>query len=172
MSETTHSPAAQSASSSPSEPQWRLRQARSTDAAVVASAVRDLLLELGGTPSALSAMTDAASTLIDDPTAGVVLLAESRAEMVGVLAVSWQLAIHVPGRYALIQDLWVHPDWRDRAVGSGLLAALFELAADSGLQRVEVGLPRESFTRFAATEAFYVRNGFQANGPRMRKALP
>ena len=31
-----------------------------------------------------------------------------------MLAASWQRAIHVPGRYATIQDLWVTPAWRSR----------------------------------------------------------
>ena len=64
--------------------------------------------------------------------------------IVGVLAASWQHAIHVPGRYGTIQDLWVHPDWRSRAIGRELLAAFFELAREEGAKRVEVGLPRET----------------------------
>ncbi|HXB64855.1 MAG TPA: GNAT family N-acetyltransferase [Solirubrobacteraceae bacterium] len=91
--------------------------------------------------------------------------------LVGVLAMSWQSAIHIPGRYALIQDLWVRPRWRGSGVGAGLLAALFALARARGAARVEVGLPRESFAGIAATEAFYVANGFTALGPRMRRDL-
>jgi GNAT superfamily N-acetyltransferase len=134
-------------------------------------AVRELLLELGATPAALPEMEAAARVLLDDPTAGVVLVADARDGVVGVLAASWQTAIHVPGSYALIQDLWVHPRWRGKQVGRGLLDALLELAGTKGLQRAEVGLPRESFAQFAATEAFYLGNGFTQNGPRMRRML-
>ncbi len=149
-----------------------VRRAERTDVDAVAAAVRELLAELDGTPSAPAAMRAAARTLIDSPWAGAVLVAEGEGrEMVGVLGASWQMAIHVPGSYALIQDLWVRPDWRDRAVGSSLLDALCELARSRRFVRVEVGLPRESFARFAATEAFYVGNGFTANGPRMRRLL-
>lgn len=154
-----------------------VRRAERTDVEAVAAAVRELLAELDGTPSAPAAMRAAARTLIDSPWAGAVLVAEAdaeaeaEAEIVGVLGASWQMAIHVPGSYALIQDLWVRPDWRDRAVGSRLLDALFELARSRRFVRVEVGLPRESFARFAATEAFYLGNGFTPNGPRMRRLL-
>jgi GNAT superfamily N-acetyltransferase len=158
-----------------------VRRAERTDVDAVAAAVRELLAELDGTPSAPAAMRAAARTLIDSPWAGAVLVAEAdagtdaeaeaEAEIVGVLGASWQMAIHVPGSYALIQDLWVRPDWRDRAVGASLLEALFELARSRRFVRVEVGLPRESFARFGATEAFYVGNGFTANGPRMRRLL-
>ncbi len=97
--------------------------------------------------------------------------AHALGSLVGVLGMSWQSAIHTPGRYALIQDLWVHREWRGRGVGAGLLAALFELARGRGAVRVEVGLPRESFAGIAATEAFYIANGFTALGPRMRRDL-
>ena len=39
------------------------------------------------------------------------------------------------------------------------------------MARVEVGLPRESFPAIDATAAFYRANGFEALGPRMRRAL-
>ena len=73
--------------------------------------------------------------------------------MLGVLGASWQTAIHAPGVYALIQDLWVHSDWRSRSVGSSLLIALFEVVRSREITRIEVGLPRESFAHFTATEA-------------------
>jgi branched-chain amino acid aminotransferase len=161
---------AETPSTAPSH-DWTVRSAGHEDVEAVAEAVRELLLELGGTPCERSAMQAVARALIDDPTAGAVLLAEADGALVGVLASSWQMAIHVPGTYALIQDLWVHPDWRGRSVGGGLIAALSELARGRGAVRVEVGLPRESFPSFAATEAFYVRSGFTANGPRMRLGL-
>jgi acetoin utilization deacetylase AcuC-like enzyme/GNAT superfamily N-acetyltransferase len=147
---------------------WRVRAAGQDDVQMVAAAVRELLIELDGVPGELSAMQAAASALIDTPSAGAVLVAEAEGELVGVLAASWQTAIHVAGAYALIQDLWVRPDWRNEAIGKGLLDALFALARSKRLARVEVGLPRESFARFAATERFYLSNGFAPNGRRMR----
>jgi branched-chain amino acid aminotransferase len=104
---------------------------------------------------------------------GALLVAEAGGEggIVGVLAASWQHAIHVPGRYGTIQDLWVHPAWRSQAIGRDLLAAFYELAREEGAKRVEVGLPREDFPSLAQTEAFYSANGFVHLGPRMRRVL-
>jgi GNAT superfamily N-acetyltransferase len=150
---------------------WHVRRATNRDVTAVAAAVGELLRELGSTPPSLPAMETTARTLLDDSRAGALFLAEGDGAIVGVLAVSWQSAMHIPGRYALIQDLWVQPSWRSGGVGAGLLASLFELARERGLARVEVGLPGERFSDLAATEAFYLANGFTPLGSRMRRGL-
>ncbi len=175
-----HPPAVEASTSS----EWSVRAATADDVEAVAGAVRALLLELDGrrdravadrpgrTPTSAAAMEDATRTLIASPWEGAVLVAQARVAIVGVLAASWQMAIHVPGSYALIQDLWVDPAWRGQAVGAGLVEALVELARGRHMERVEVGLPRESFSSFSATEGFYLSNGFTPNGPRMRRRIP
>lgn len=151
---------------------WQVRRATHDDAPAVAAGVRELLIELGGTPPATPALERAARALLDDQQGGALLVADAAGEIVGVLGASWQTAIHVPGRYVLIQDLWVQPCWRGRAIGAGLLAALFELARARQVVRAEVGLPQERYARLAATEAFYLGNGFTPLGARMRRILP
>src|SRR5438128_12259425 len=89
-------------------PRARVRVATDDDVPVVAAAVRELLLELGATAPSVRAMQTAAQALIDDRGTGVLLVAEAEGNIVGVLAASLQTAMHVPGRYVLIQDLWVH----------------------------------------------------------------
>ena len=149
----------------------RIRLAQVQDAAAVAAAVRELLLELSGDAPPPQALERAARALLEDPAAGAVLLASEGEQIAGVLSASWQLAIHVPGRYALIQDLWVAPDRRGAAIGRELLLALFALAEEREIVRVEVGLPSERFAGLRATEAFYLDNGFSQLGPRMRQML-
>jgi GNAT superfamily N-acetyltransferase len=152
-------------------PSPRVRGAKVSDAPAVAVAVEELLLELGGERPSTAALEAAARQLIQDPDAGVLLLAEGGGQVVGVLAASWQHAIHVPGRYGTVQDLWVHRAWRGRAVGHRLLEALVAIARVLEIDRLEVGLPQESFDQIAATERFYLGNGFQPLGPRMRRLL-
>jgi GNAT superfamily N-acetyltransferase len=100
-----------------------------------------------------------------------VLIAEAGGEIVGLLSASWQRAIHVPGVYATIQDLWVDEAWRSRGVGAELVEAIASQARARGVSRLEVGLPRETFAAIASTESFYRRNGFEHLGPRMRRLL-
>jgi GNAT superfamily N-acetyltransferase len=159
------------AGAQPGTAAWRVRAACEQDVPAVAAAVAELLRELGAVAPDAPALQAATRALLEDPNAGALLVADADGELVGVLAASWQTAIHTLGYYALIQDLWVHSSWRSRSIGADLLAALCELASERRLTRLEVGLPRESFAGLAATQAFYSANGFAPLGPRMRRLL-
>jgi GNAT superfamily N-acetyltransferase len=148
-----------------------VRRARLEDLQAAAQAVRALLVELGGTPPSTEAMEAATRQLIEDPDAGLLLLAELDGELVGVTAASFQLAIHTAGRYALLQDLWVKPEHRSGSIGRRMLEELCVQTRALGMPRVEVGLPSEDFSKLEATRAFYTRNGFKPLGPRMRRVL-
>lgn len=148
-----------------------VREAGAGDVEAVASAVESLLTELGGRRPERSGIETEVRALLDDPEGGSVLIAEADGEVVGLLSASWQRAIHVPGIYATIQDLWVDEAWRSRGVGAELVEAIASQARGRGVSRLEVGLPRETFAAIASTESFYRRNGFEHLGPRMRRLL-
>ncbi len=154
-------------------PACQVRLAGEDDAPAVAVALSQLLVELSGGGPPLAELEQASRELARDRGMGALLVADGGGEdgIVGVLAASWQHAIHVPGRYGTIQDLWVHSEWRSRAVGRELVEAFCKLAREEGAARIEVGLPRESFERIGATEAFYRANGFEYLGPRWRRKL-
>ncbi|MBS1880154.1 MAG: GNAT family N-acetyltransferase [Actinobacteria bacterium] len=147
----------------------RVRAAEAGDAAAVAVAVEALLEELGGRRPQRPQLEAEVAALIAGDAAGELLVAEEEeGGIVGVLAASWQRAIHVPGRYATIQDLWVDRRWRGRGIGAALVGALADRARAQGAARIEVGLPREDFAALERTEAFYRGAGFEHLGPRMR----
>lgn len=147
------------------------RVAVPADVPAIVGGVSELLREIGGKPAATELLEAAARELIEDPRAGVVLVAQDAGEIVGVLGVSWQRAIRVPGRYGLIQELWVAPSHRRLRLGARLLDDLSALAREQGVGRLEVGLPGERFAQRAATEGFYARNAFEPVGLRMRRLL-
>lgn len=176
---------------------WGVRPARTEDAPAVAVAVAALLAELGGMPPAPAAIESEARAHIEDPSLGIVLVATADGlpptkvssqkfpdsgnncerdrgggGLVGVLTASWARAIQVAGRLLTIEVLWTQRESRDRGVGAALVEALALAAAAEGAGRVEVGLPRESFPALRATERFYLANGFERLGPRMRRVVP
>lgn len=148
-----------------------VREAGAADVEAVARAIEELLLELGGRRPERHELEAEVRALLEDPAGGSVLIAEADGDVVGVLSASWQRAIHVPGVYATIQDLWVDGAWRSRGVGAELVEAVASQARARGVSRLEVGLPRETFAAIASTESFYRRNGFEQLGPRMRRLL-
>jgi branched-chain amino acid aminotransferase len=153
-------------------PRWSVREAVNDDLPDVARALSELLTELSGAAPSVQELEGAAGEVVNNPEHGCVLVADAADDgLVGVLAASWQHAIHVPGRYCILQDLWTHPSWRSRGVGAALVAELLERMHEQGVARVEVGLPSERFEALAATEAFYRQNGFGPLGPRMRQVL-
>jgi GNAT superfamily N-acetyltransferase len=166
---TTHSPAAALGTV-----RWQVRPAREEDAAAVAAAAAALVVELGGAPPPRTAIEAEARAHIADPSLGIVLVAATAGagELAGVLTASWARAIQVAGRLLTIEVLWTRREWRDQGVGAALVESLAAAAAAEGAGRVEVGLPRESFTALRATERFYLANGFERLGPRMRRSVP
>jgi GNAT superfamily N-acetyltransferase len=173
---------------------WEVRPARDEDAPAVAAAVAALVVELGGTPPSHPAIEAEASAHIADPSLGIVLVAtptddglrshfpvhspdncertSRTGELVGVLTASWARAVQVAGRLLTIEVLWTRSEWRGGGVGAALVEALAAAAAAEGAGRVEVGLPREGFAALRATERFYLANGFELLGPRMRRPVP
>lgn len=149
----------------------RVRPAEAGDVAAAAAAVGALLEELGGEVPPAGELEAATRALVERPRLGTLLVAEAGGEVVGVLAASWVHAVHVPGHYGVIQDLWVRSDFRRRAVGRELVEAYAEIARAHGAARLEVGLPKESFERIEATERFYLGNEFASLGIRMRRKL-
>jgi GNAT superfamily N-acetyltransferase len=158
-------------SRSASTSQATIRLSSGTDTAAVASAVEELLVELGGRRPSRAHLEAEVRAALEDPAVGALFVADADGEIVGVLSASWQRALHVPGRYATIQDLWVDAEWRSRQIGAGLVDALAALCREQDVARIEVGLPRESFAAIDATEAFYLGNEFEQLGPRMRRLL-
>jgi GNAT superfamily N-acetyltransferase len=151
---------------------WEIREAAHKDVPAIVAGLSGLLEELSGRQAGeREARVQIAHALIDDGSAGILLVAENLKEIVGVLGVSWQIAIRIPGRYGQVQEMWVHPAFRGLTIGGDLLAAMFEIARKQGVARLEVGLPSERFPHTNATEAFYLNNGFATIGTRMRRLL-
>ena len=97
--------------------------------------------------------------------------ATDEASLIGVITLTIQEAIHVGGAYVLIQDLWVHPNYRSHGVGAKLIEAVETYSRERKLTDLEVCLPRHRFPNFPRTYHFYESCGFAEIGPRMRKEV-
>ncbi|MBE0608360.1 MAG: GNAT family N-acetyltransferase [Dehalococcoidia bacterium] len=102
--------------------------------------------------------------MIEEPGRGMVLLAEEQGEVLGVISVSYNLAIRFDTCYAQIEELVVDAAARGKQAGAVLVRAAMEEARRHGCE--EIGLyPREE------TRAFYEKLGFTYVGVELRQRL-
>ena len=86
-------------------------------------------------------------------------------DAVGVITLVESLSLSAGGRYGVINELYVVPDYRSEGVGKMLLDFTKEIGAQRGWTRIEVTTPGDSFGK---TLHFYEREGFFKIGPRYK----
>lgn len=100
-----------------------------------------------------------------DGARGQVLVAEDRGRLLGVISVSYDLAIRCGGEYAQIEELVVDEAARGMHLGAALVNAAVDGARARGCG--EIGLYAREHNR-----AFYEKLGFAYAGPELRRTLP
>jgi GNAT superfamily N-acetyltransferase len=125
----------------------------------------DLIIELGGAPLPVPEAISAVASFINGDLDGAVIVAVSDDELVGVCTISYQPSIRTLGTYAIIQEMFVAPDYRSEKLGERLIEAASSAAEDAGCPMVELSTPPNG----ERAENFYSRVGFTQVGVRMRR---
>lgn len=87
---------------------------------------------------------------------------------VGMAALSQTYALYAKGKIGVIQECYVAPAYRSRAVGAVLLEAAFALAPQKGWICMELCTP--PLPEFARSLGFYEKHGFKpVGGRKMRR---
>ena len=150
-------------------PEISIHIAQSGDAAIVAGFVHALLDELsGGKPPAIEDVTEHAEAVLAD--AGVVaVIARADDKPVGVMTLNECAAIYAGGKFGEISELYVRPEMRSQGIAQQLLDHAQTEARARGWSRLEVGAPAQP--EWKRTLNFYLRNGFDEVGPRLRRLI-
>lgn len=90
-------------------------------------------------------------------------------DAVGVITMVESLSLSAGGRYGVINELYVVPDYRSEGVGKMLLDFAKELGGQRGWTRLELTTPGDEFDK---TLRFYEREGFWKIGPRYKFNFP
>lgn len=99
-----------------------------------------------------------------------VLIAELKSELIGFATLCESHALYAGGAFGIVQEFYVAPSYRSRALGRELLARARNEARNRGWKRLELCTP--PLPAFERTVAFYEDNGFEVTGGRkMRCAL-
>ena len=145
------------------------------DAATVAELTRELLEEIMGMTGArhFSADAGALAVLCRDFLAGSgysAYLSYHAEKAVGLITLSETRALYAGGRFGVITECYVHPDFRGCGLGKRLLSVAREHAKSMGWTRLEVTTP--PLPEFDRTLSFYQANGFDvAGGRKMKSAI-
>ncbi len=89
-------------------------------------------------------------------------------DVVGLITLVESLSLSAGGRYGVINELYVVPEYRSEGVGKMLLDFAKEIGEERGWTRLEVTTPGDEFDK---TLRFYEREGFWKIGPRYKFAL-
>jgi len=95
--------------------------------------------------------------MLADPRFRVVLVAERRSGVIGMVTGQLVVSTAEGGHSVLVEDMVVEPAERGRGVGHALLAALEGWAANHGATRLQLLADRED----AAALALYARSGWR-----------
>ncbi|MFN8437823.1 MAG: GNAT family N-acetyltransferase [Cytophagales bacterium] len=88
---------------------------------------------------------------------------------VGLITISHCFAIYNGGDFGVITELYVDREKRSRGIGKLLLEKAYEFAKHNDWTKLEVGAPTK--TEWPRTIEFYIENGFEEKGPKLRLKL-
>lgn len=141
---------------------FRIADESDTDA--VATLLAALFEEVEHTPDADEIASVFAEIDADDHHSTLLAL-DKDDDVVGIMTVVECLSISAGGKYGVINELYVTPEYRSEGVGKMLLDEVKELAENRGWKRLELTTPGDEFSK---TLHFYEREGFYKIGPRYK----
>jgi GNAT superfamily N-acetyltransferase len=145
-----------------------VRKATPNDAYPVIGLIAGLLSELDGSKAELDPenLSKVYAEFISNDN-NRVLMAFDREKPVGVITLIQSIAIYAQGKYGIINEFYVLPEYRCRGVGKLLIAEAVKFGKSQNWRRIEVGAPdREKWRR---SIGFYLREGFVEIGPRLKR---
>jgi GNAT superfamily N-acetyltransferase len=103
--------------------------------------------------------------IINNSNLGVILVAEDKEKIVGVITLSYPIAIRCSGPYARIEEYIVDEFIRGRGIGGMLLDAAIKEAEENGCYDIQVNNPSDLGL------PLYIKRGFKDGGNYMRLKL-
>jgi GNAT superfamily N-acetyltransferase len=98
-----------------------------------------------------------------------IFIALDKEKVIGVITVVQSMAIYAGGRFGIINEFYVLPEYRSCGVGNLLIEETIKLGKSKEWHRIEVGAPNEN--NWQRTIDFYIRENFTPIGPRLKKDI-
>lgn len=104
--------------------------------------------------------------IVNNPEKGTILLAEEDGDAVGLITLSYPVAIRCAGIYSCIEEFIVSERVRGKGVGGQLLEAVIAEATAKGCYELQVNNPSE------LGYPVYLRHGWKDAGKHLNMKLP
>jgi len=90
-------------------------------------------------------------------------------EVLAFFTLSEAFSVFAHGRYGVLNELWVHKDYRSQGLGQLVIEKVRELGRSRSWKRIDVTAPPGS--DWDRTFEFYQRNGFKLTGRKLKTYL-
>ncbi len=137
---------------------WDVRRATVADAGEIARLVNDFNLEFDAPSPGVEFLSSRLSTLLATPSTLAIVAGRPA---IAVALVTLRTNVWFDGPVALLDEMYVVPDLRDRGIGSALMELVIAAAATAGAELVETNVDEEDVD----AQRFYHRHGFSGNQP-------
>lgn len=150
--------------------EYQIREANLEDMNLVIDFITRLLFELDGSKVELDnkSLSKAYSEFIMNDN-NKIYIASDREKEIGIITVAQSIAIYTQGRYGIINEFYVLPEYRSSGIGKLLLSEVIKFGKSKAWKRIEVGAPHQE--KWQRTIDFYIREGFKIIGPRLKKYI-
>ncbi len=95
--------------------------------------------------------------IIQSPERGSIFIATEEGEVVGMTSLLFTISTAKGSQVCWLEDMIVHPDWRNQGIGGRLLQYAVNYARSQGMARITLLTDRSS----EGSIRFYTRHGFQ-----------
>lgn len=110
----------------------------------------------------------AVTMILNSPELGKILVLKKSDEIIGCMSILFTISTAMGGRAAVLEDVIIHPEYRNQGLGAKLLDSAVELAKQEQCSRISLvtGIDNDGAQRF------YLRHGFEKSSMiAMRKML-
>ena len=96
----------------------------------------------------------------------ILLFLKFNQTIVGVITIQEAFAFYTDGKYGIINELYIKPNFRSKGYGEILIKETIKIAKHKDWKRLDVTAPPGD--KWKRTKEFYTQNGFQYTGPKLK----
>lgn len=132
--------------------------------------LKELYSELGEESESINYLNEEfLNHILNSEQTEIFLAKTSDHTLTGVLTLTESQSIYAGGTYALLDEMYIKPEFRSSGIGSSLIAKIKEMGKQRNWKRIDVTAPTEE--RWKGASNFYEKCGFVFTGSKLKLKL-